>query len=40
MTTFRRRGRIERSRLAHKRIESTQAEWVDALGDGVDYEVE
>ena len=40
MTSFRRRGRIDRSRLAHKPSESTQEEWVDALGDGVDYEVE
>jgi CDP-diacylglycerol--serine O-phosphatidyltransferase len=40
LTSFRRRGRIDRSRLAHKPSESTQEEWVDALGDGVDYEVE
>lgn len=36
MTTFRRRGRIDRSRLSHRKTEPTQA----ALGDGVDYEVE
>lgn len=43
MTTFRRRGRIDRSRLANRRTElseSNQNEWADALGDGVDYEVE
>ena len=43
MTTFRRRGRIDRSRLSSNRHESartTEEEWVDALGDGVDYEVE
>ena len=40
MTSFRRRGRIDRSRLAHKPSEATQEEWVDALGAGVDYEVE
>ena len=40
MTTFRRRGRIDRSRLAQRRIESTDESWVDSLGDGVDYEVE
>jgi CDP-diacylglycerol--serine O-phosphatidyltransferase len=40
LTSFRRRGRIDRSRLAHKPSEATQEEWVDALGDGVDYEVE
>ena len=43
MTTFRRRGRIDRSRLAKRRAElseSSQNEWADVLGDGVDYEVE
>jgi CDP-diacylglycerol--serine O-phosphatidyltransferase len=40
LTTFRRRGRIDRSRLAQRRIESTDESWVDSLGDGVDYEVE
>lgn len=40
MTTFRRRGRIDRSRLAQRRSESFDERWVDALGDGVDYEVE
>ena len=40
MTTFRRRGRIDRSRLAQRRLESFDERWVDALGDGVDYEVE
>lgn len=40
MTTFRRRGRIDRSRLAQRRIESTDEPWIDALGDGIDYEVE
>jgi CDP-diacylglycerol--serine O-phosphatidyltransferase len=40
LTTFRRRGRIDRSRLAQRRIESTDDAWIDTLGDGVDYEVE
>jgi CDP-diacylglycerol--serine O-phosphatidyltransferase len=40
LTTFRRRGRIDRSRLAQRRIESTDEPWIDALGDGIDYEVE
>ena len=40
MSTFRRRGRIDRSRLSQKRIGSPDERWADALGDGVDYEVE
>jgi len=40
LTTFRRRGRIDRSRLSQRRIESTDEPWIDALGDGIDYEVE
>ena len=40
MTTFRRRGRIDRSRLSRIRAESTHDEWADELGDGIDYEVE
>jgi len=40
LSTFRRRGRIDRSRLSQKRIGSPDEHWVDALGDGVDYEVE
>ena len=40
MTTFRRRGRIDRSRLSQRRIESTDEPWIEALGDGIDYEVE
>ena len=40
MSTFRRRGRIDRSRLSQKRIGSPDEHWADALGDGVDYEVE
>ena len=40
MTTFRRRGRIDRSRLAQKRPISADDQWAEDLGDGVDYEVE
>jgi CDP-diacylglycerol--serine O-phosphatidyltransferase len=40
LTTFRRRGRIDRSRLSQRRIESTDEPWIEALGDGIDYEVE
>jgi CDP-diacylglycerol--serine O-phosphatidyltransferase len=40
LSTFRRRGRIDRSRLSNKRTDSTPEEWVDTLEDGVDYEVE
>ena len=40
MSTFRRRGRIDRSRLAPKRAEHSQAEWAEELGDGIDFEVE
>ena len=40
MTTFRRRGRIDRSRLGQKRPISADDQWAEDLGDGVDYEVE
>jgi CDP-diacylglycerol--serine O-phosphatidyltransferase len=40
LTTFRRRGRIDRSRLAQKRPISADDQWAEDLGDGVDYEVE
>ena len=40
MTTFRRRGRIDRSRLARARTDRTQDEWAEDLSDGVDFEVE
>ena len=40
MTTFRRRGRIDRSRLARMRADRSQKEWADDLGEGVDFEVE
>lgn len=40
MTTFRRRGRIDRSRLAQKRPISADDQWAEDLGDVVDYEVE
>ena len=40
MTTFRRRGRLDRSRLSRSRTQSTQDEWADELGDPLDYEVE
>ena len=40
MSTFRRRGRIERSRQALPQQKRTEDDWSQALGDGVDYEVE
>ncbi len=40
MSTFRRRGRIDRSRLAQRRTESVDSQWTEDLGDGVDFEVE
>ena len=40
MTTFRRRGRIDRSRLSIKRLSSSENQWAEDLGDGIDYEVE
>ena len=40
MPTFRRRGRIDRSRLASSRTDRTQDEWSENLGDGIDFEVE
>jgi len=40
LTTFRRRGRIDRSRLGQKRPISADDQWAEDLGDGVDYEVE
>jgi CDP-diacylglycerol---serine O-phosphatidyltransferase len=40
LPTFRRRGRIDRSRLPNSRTDRTQGEWVEGLGDGIDFEVE
>ena len=40
MTTFRRRGRINRSRIHSTRVGSDGGQWADALGDELDYEVE
>lgn len=40
MTTFRRRGRINRSRINSRRLGSDEVQWADALGDHLDYEVE
>jgi len=40
LSTFRRRGRIERSRQALPQQKRTEDDWSQALGDGVDYEVE
>lgn len=40
MTTFRRRGRINRSRIHSARVGSDGGQWADALGDELDYEVE
>ena len=40
LTTFRRRGRIDRSRLSQRRVTSSEDQWAEDLGDGIDYEVE
>jgi CDP-diacylglycerol--serine O-phosphatidyltransferase len=40
LTTFRRRGRINRSRISAHRQSSSDKQWADALGDDLDYEVE
>ncbi|SNX28431.1 CDP-diacylglycerol--serine O-phosphatidyltransferase [Polynucleobacter meluiroseus] len=40
MTTFRRRGRIDRSRLPSVRKDRTQSDWAQEFGDPIDYEVE
>ena len=40
MPTFRRRGRIDRSRLPNSRTDRTEDQWAEDLGDGVDFEVE
>ncbi|MBU3636130.1 CDP-diacylglycerol--serine O-phosphatidyltransferase [Polynucleobacter sp. es-MAR-4] len=40
MSTFRRRGRIDRSRLTRTRTDRTQDEWAEDLGDEIDFEVE
>ena len=39
MTTFRRRGRIDRSRLTHRRSGEDE-QWAEDLGDDIDFEVE
>lgn len=40
MPTFRRRGRIDRSRLPRSRLDNPPEGWVDELGDELDFEVE
>jgi len=40
LPTFRRRGRIDRSRLPHSRLDNPPEGWVDELGDDLDFEVE
>ena len=40
MPTFRRRGRIDRSRLNHSRSDRSSSDWADEVADGLDYEVE
>ena len=40
MTTFRRRGRIQRSRISPRRSDLNEGQWAEALGDDLDYEVE
>lgn len=40
MPTFRRRGRIDRSRLPRSRLDNPSEAWVDELGDDLDFEVE
>jgi len=40
LTTFRRRGRINRSRISSRRLGSNEGQWAEALGDDLDYEVE
>jgi CDP-diacylglycerol--serine O-phosphatidyltransferase len=40
LTTFRRRGRINRSRINSRRFGSVENQWADNLGDDLDYEVE
>jgi len=40
LTTFRRRGRINRSRINSRRLGSSEGRWAEALGDELDYEVE
>lgn len=40
MTTFRRRGRIDRSRLSHRHTANSDQKWAEELGDEIDFEVE
>ena len=40
MPTFRRRGRIDRSRLPRSRSDQPQVDWAEQVVDGQDYEVE
>jgi CDP-diacylglycerol--serine O-phosphatidyltransferase len=40
LTTFRRRGRIQRSRISPRRSGLNDEQWAEALGDDLDYEVE
>ena len=40
MSTFRRRGRIHRSRINPDRISTNGDQWAEVMGDDLDYEVE
>lgn len=40
MSTFRRRGRIHRSRINPGRIGTNEDQWAEVMGDELDYEVE
>lgn len=40
MSTFRRRGRIHRSRINPGRISTNEDQWAEVMGDELDYEVE
>lgn len=40
MSTFRRRGRIHRSRINPGRISTNEDQWAEVMGDDLDYEVE
>ena len=40
MSTFRRRGRIHRSRINPGRISTNEDHWAEVMGDDLDYEVE
>jgi len=40
LSTFRRRGRIHRSRINPDRISTNEDQWAEVMGDDLDYEVE